>query len=57
MTVCCRLDDGELTSRPLRIAALCMEKQDAEEVDGIEGLPLWKHDIIVITAGNKYCIQ
>ena len=31
-----------------------MEKQDSEEVEGgIEGLPLWKHDVIVITAGKN----
>ena len=38
-----------LVGRQLKIAALCGEQQDIEDMAGV---PLWQHDIIVITAGE-----
>ena len=39
----------DLRRRELRIAGLCMGQQSTG------GVPLWKHDIIVVTAG-QVCI-
>ena len=50
--VCFRQDSGSRTliGRPLRIAALCGDQQDSEDTAGV---PLYQHDVIVITAGTN----
>ena len=48
----CRQDSGcsTLVGRPLKIAALCGDQQDSEDTAGV---PLYQHDVIVITAGTN----
>ena len=51
--VCFRQDSGSstLVGRPLKIAALCGDQQDSEDTAGV---PLYQHDVIVITAGTNF---
>ncbi len=37
--------------RQVKIAALCGEQQETEDTGGI---PLWHHDVIVVTAGTTF---
>jgi len=41
---------GDLERRPIRIAGLCMGQQSTG------GVPLWKHDVVVVTAGKYLCL-
>jgi len=37
---------NSISARRLRIAMLCGQKED------LQGVELWEHDVIVVTAGN-----